>query len=115
MRRLGLALMLFAGAAPAAAQTFPSGAGELRVETVARGLNHPWGLAFLPDGRMIVTERVGQMRIVARGGQVSPPLAGVPAVRASGKGGLHDVTLDRDFAASAAWPAWADQIASKIM
>ena len=66
--------------APAAAQIFPSSAGELKVDTVAGGLVHPWSLAFLPDGRMLVTERPGRMRIVTRGGQLSPPLGGVPEV-----------------------------------
>jgi aldose sugar dehydrogenase len=79
-------------------QTFPSSAGSLRVETVARGLVNPWSIAFLPDGRMLVTERPGRMRIVAKDGTLSPPLAGVPAVRNGGQGGLLDVVLDRDFA-----------------
>ena len=62
------------------------------------GSTNPWGLAFLPDGRMLVTERPGRLRIVTRDGKLSPPVAGVPQVRASGQGGLHDVVLDRDFA-----------------
>ena len=81
-----------------AAQVYPSSAGNLAVETVARGLDHPWALAFLPDGRMLVTERPGRMRIVAKDGKLSPPLAGVPKVLASGQGGLLDVVLDRDYA-----------------
>ena len=85
-------------ASPAAAQTVRSSAGNLSVETVARGLRHPWGLALLPDGRMLITERPGQMRIATRDGKLSPPLAGVPRVFASGQGGLLDATLDRDFA-----------------
>src|SRR5690348_10689742 len=84
----------------AAAQTFPSSAGNLAVQTVARGLVNPWSLAFLPDNRMLVTERPGRLRIVTPDGKVSPPLAGVPGVRASGQGGLHDVVLDRDFIAN---------------
>ena len=99
MRLAGLVIALLAAPA-AAAQTFPSGAGNVTVETVARGLEHPWGLAFLPDGRMLVTERPGRLRIVTQDGKLSPPLAGVPPVRASGQGGLHDVVLDRDFAAN---------------
>jgi glucose/arabinose dehydrogenase len=83
--------------AAAAAQTFPSSAGELNVETVAGGLVHPWSLAFLPDGRMLVTERPGRMRIVTRSGQLSPPLAGIPEVFAQGQAGLMDVMLARDF------------------
>jgi glucose/arabinose dehydrogenase len=82
----------------AAAQTVRSSAGNLAVETVAKGLRHPWGLAFLPDGRLLVTERSGQMRIAMRDGKLSQPLAGVPRVFASGQGGLLDVVLDRDFA-----------------
>jgi aldose sugar dehydrogenase len=93
-------LALSAAASTAAAQNFPSSAGNLTVETVARGLNHPWGLAFLPDGRMLVTERPGRLRIVTRDGKVSPAVTGVPPVRASGQGGLHDVVLDRDFASN---------------
>jgi glucose/arabinose dehydrogenase len=75
-----------------------AGAAAARLEpvTVARGLDHPWALAFLPDGRMLVTERRGLMRIVARDGQVSAPLAGLPAVAAEGECGLLDVALDPD-------------------
>ena len=100
MKRCALACAIFVALTAnfAAAQTFRSAAGNLTVETVASGLRHPWGLAFLPDGRMLVTERAGQMRIVTRDGKLSPPLAGVPRVFASGQGGLHDVALDRDFA-----------------
>jgi glucose/arabinose dehydrogenase len=92
------ALLLPMRAAWAAPQIFPSSAGNLAVETVAGGLVHPWSLAFLPDGRMLVTERPGRMRIVTRAGKLSPPLAGVPRVFASGQGGLLDVILDRGFA-----------------
>ena len=80
------------------AQTFKSSAGDLKVETVAGGLSHPWALAFLPDGRMLVTERPGRMRIVDADGKLSAPLQGVPKVFASGQGGLLDVVLDRGFA-----------------
>jgi len=98
---LRIAALATAGLAlPAAAQTYPSGAGNLTVETVARGLVHPWGLAFLPDGRMLVTERPGRMRIVTRDGKLSAPLAGVPKVVAEGQAGLLDVALDRDFASN---------------
>ena len=92
------ALALLAPPAAAAAQTFQSSAGEPTVETVARGLDHPWALAFLPDGNMLVTERPGRMRIVARDGKLSAPLGGVPKVFASSQGGLLDVILDRGFA-----------------
>jgi glucose/arabinose dehydrogenase len=77
-----------------------SAAQDLKPVTVTRGLQHPWGLAFLPDGRMLVTERPGRMRIVERDGKLSPPLAGVPAVDARGQGGLLDVALDPAFASN---------------
>ena len=80
--------------------SFASSAGQLDVQTVASGLANPWALAFLPDGRMLVTERAGRMRVVTLEGQVSPPLKGVPEVWASGQGGLLDVVTDKDFAQS---------------
>ena len=94
-----VAIVVAASAAPpAAAQTYTSSAGNLTVETVARGLANPWALAFLPDGRLLVTERAGRMRIVAKDGKLSPALPGVPAVFARSQGGLHDVVLDRNYA-----------------
>jgi glucose/arabinose dehydrogenase len=86
------------GLSPAIAQTFHSTAGDLVVQTFASGLSHPWAIAFLPDGRLLVTERPGRMRIVGKDGKLSPALAGVPKVFASGQGGLHDVVLDRNYA-----------------
>jgi glucose/arabinose dehydrogenase len=65
---------------------------------VARGLEHPWGLAFLPDGRMLVTERPGRLRIVSKDGELSQPLSGVPRVLARDQGGLLDVALSPSFA-----------------
>jgi glucose/arabinose dehydrogenase len=94
------AMLLSARAAPAATEHFPSSAGTLAVETVAGGLVHPWALAFLPDGNMLVTERPGRMRIVTRGGRLSPPLAGVPKVYVASQAGLQDVILANDFANS---------------
>ena len=87
-----------ATAGPLAAQTFPSSAGPLKIETVVRGLERPWSLAFLPDGRMLVTERPGRMRIATRGGGLSPPLAGVPQVYVWEQSGLLDVALDHQNA-----------------
>ncbi|MGO4735349.1 PQQ-dependent sugar dehydrogenase [Bosea sp. 2KB_26] len=81
-----------------AQQRFPSSSGELVVETVASGLEHPWGLAFLPDGRMLVTEKPGRLRLVSAAGEISRPIAGVPSVMARGQGGLLDVALDPQFA-----------------
>jgi glucose/arabinose dehydrogenase len=74
--------------------------GVVRAEVIADGLEHPWGLAMLPDGRFLVTERPGRLRIVGSDGTLSAPLAGVPEVAAVGQGGLLDVTLAPDFAES---------------
>lgn len=100
MQRTWIALFatLVALAPSLSAQEFRTAKELVRVATVARGLEHPWSLAFLPDGRILVTERSGRMRVVGRDGALSAPLAGVPAVVAQGQGGLLDVALDRDFA-----------------
>src|SRR4051794_38356923 len=100
MRQLALAgavSVLAASAAAAAPQSFRSSAGNLSVETIAGGLVHPWALAFLPDGRMLVTERPGRMRIVGKDGKLSAALPGLPKVFARGQMGLLDLILDRDF------------------
>ena len=78
-------------------RTAPSEAGMLKIEIVTDGLTHPWGLAFLPDGQMLVTERPGALRLVTKDGTKSKPLSGVPKVFAEGQGGLLDVAIDRDF------------------
>ncbi len=67
-------------------------------EVIAEGLDHPWAIAFLPDGRILVTERAGNMRVINREGAVSAPLQGLPAVDARGQGGLLDVKLSPNFA-----------------
>lgn len=72
----------------------------LRPVTVAKGLEHPWALAFLPDGRMLVTERPGRMRIVRPDGDMSGPLAGLLPVASGDEGGLLDVVLDPGFMAN---------------
>lgn len=72
----------------------------LQARSVVKGLNNPWGLAFLPDGRMLVTERSGQLRLADSNGSISKPFGGVPAVHAQGQGGLLDIALDPDFAAN---------------
>ncbi|WP_202964856.1 PQQ-dependent sugar dehydrogenase [Inquilinus limosus] len=79
--------------------TYDTQKGRIRVQTVAEGLSHPWGLAFLPDGRMLVTERGGDLRLVGDG-KVSEPLDGVPEVAAGGQGGLLDVAVDPTFTQS---------------
>jgi glucose/arabinose dehydrogenase len=73
-------------------------AGSVKVTEVASGLQSPWALAFLPDGRMLVTERPGTMRVVGADGSVSAPIVGVPAVHARGQGGLLDVVVGPNFA-----------------
>jgi glucose/arabinose dehydrogenase len=71
---------------------------DIRVVVVARGLAHPWSLAFLPDGSLLVTERVGRLRIIKNGVVDPTPVAGVPTVRAGGLNGLMDVALHPRFA-----------------
>ena len=71
---------------------------NIRVETIASGLDHPWGIAFLPDGSALVTERPGQLRRLSPDGALSEPLAGVPEADARDQGGLLDVALDPAFA-----------------
>src|SRR5262245_55163371 len=70
------------------------------VVTVAEGLEKPWGMQFLPDGRMLVTEKAGRLRIVTADGTLSPPVEGVPPVDARNQGGLLDVLLARDYPTS---------------
>jgi glucose/arabinose dehydrogenase len=70
------------------------------VITVAEGLETPWSVAFLPNGKMLVTERPGRLRVVSPDGSKSEPVAGLPDVDARGQGGLLDVALDPDFAAN---------------
>ena len=70
------------------------------VVTVAEGLDKPWGMAFLPGGKMLVTEKAGRLRVVAADGTLSPAVTGLPAVDARGQGGLLDVLLDRQFASN---------------
>jgi glucose/arabinose dehydrogenase len=90
--------------APAAAEITNAPAQKtkaaIKADTFAKGLVHPWGMAFLPDGRLLITERPGRMRVIGKDGRLSAPLKGVPPVLASGQGGLLDVALAPDFAAS---------------
>jgi glucose/arabinose dehydrogenase len=83
---------------PALPQTFFTAETPVRVVPVVTGLSHPWSLAFLPDGNMLVTERQGRLRIIRKGVLDPQPIAGVPAVRAVALSGLLDVALHPRFA-----------------
>jgi aldose sugar dehydrogenase len=78
----------------------PASKSAIKAETFAQGLVHPWGLQFLPDGRLLVTEREGRLRIIGLDGQMLAPVAGVPKVAVIGQGGLLDVALDPKFSAN---------------
>ena len=102
---LAAGTVLAALAAPVLAQGTPrqvdevmTSAGPLAVQNMVSGLDHPWGMAFLPDGRLLVTERAGNLRILDTENVLSEPLGGVPVVYAEGQGGLLDVALDPNFA-----------------
>jgi aldose sugar dehydrogenase len=84
--------------AQATAESKTPAASQVTAQTVATGLSNPWSMAFLPDGRILVTERLGQLRIVSRNGTVSGPLGGIPAVSSAGQGGLLDIILSPNFA-----------------
>jgi glucose/arabinose dehydrogenase len=96
--RLGLVLLgSLALGVSACAAAEDDERSDLDLVTVAEGLEHPWGMTFLPDGRVLVTERPGRLRIIERDGKASPPITGVPAVDATKQGGLLDVALDPAF------------------
>jgi glucose/arabinose dehydrogenase len=85
---------------PAGPFDYETSAGKIHVEVVARRLDHPWALAELPDGTMLVTERAGRLRIV-RDGKLDPvAVAGLPPINPSGIGGLYDIALDPAFASN---------------
>jgi glucose/arabinose dehydrogenase len=92
-------LLLFAvSSCHSANSVIPTEKYTIRVVTVTQGLEHPWGLAFLPDGRLLVTERPGRLRLVAVDGQLdSQPVAGLPQIAVRGQGGLLDVALHPRF------------------
>ena len=107
---IGLGLAGAGVAAPSRAQAGPPvDSAPLRVQPVAQGLVHPWGLACLPDGRLLVSERPGRLRLLTPEGtaaRVGPPLAGLPPVAAVGQGGLLDVALSPGFAEDR-WVCWS--------
>lgn len=86
------------GPAMALDWSFDTQTGRLKAQEIVSGLEHPWGLAFLPGGGMLVTERPGRLRQVSPEGKLSEPLKGVPQVHAQGQGGLLDVALHPGFA-----------------
>jgi glucose/arabinose dehydrogenase len=95
-----IASCLLASTVNAAAPSSPQpkhAPDPFKLTVVAAGLEHPWGLAHLGDGRIIVTERAGRMRLVSKDGKLSDPLGGIPEVFARGQGGLLDVTLSPKF------------------
>ncbi|OGA39909.1 MAG: glucose dehydrogenase, partial [Betaproteobacteria bacterium RIFCSPLOWO2_12_FULL_62_13] len=90
-----------AAASAAESRTFRSEKHSFRVVTLITGLDHPWSLAFLPDGRMLVTERPGRLRIVSKDFKLDPkPVEGVPRVAAVGQGGMFDVVPHPQYAES---------------
>jgi len=95
-----LAACVLAHATPADAELRATSLGDLSVTAVATGLDEPWGLAFLPAGRFLVTERDGRLTLFPRGGGAGQRLAGLPEVAATGQGGLLDVMVPLDFEAS---------------
>jgi glucose/arabinose dehydrogenase len=93
-------------AIPVAAQVVQTRDHAVRIVTVTSGLEHPWSLAFLPDGRMLVTERPGRLRVIGKDGRLDPvPVAGLPRVDAQGQGGLLDVVLHPKFVENG-WVYW---------
>jgi glucose/arabinose dehydrogenase len=94
------------GGGPRASQPLGDGPWEIQTErekihvtVVTKGLDHPWGMAFLPNGDMLVTERPGRLRVVHKDGKLDPtPIAGLPKIRAAVIGGLLDVALHPQFA-----------------
>ncbi|MCX2837778.1 PQQ-dependent sugar dehydrogenase [Salinimicrobium sp. MT39] len=91
-----LTLLLFSLTALAQKSTVRTDAGDVQVHKIVENLDHPWGMAFLPDGRLLVTERAGTLRIL-KDSTLSEPLMGTPEVFAQGQGGMLDVALHPNF------------------
>jgi len=94
---LAATALSWAGPATAASDIYESEQHDFRVVTVADGLAHPWGMAFLPGGEMLVTERDGRLRVVRDGKLLPQPVSGLPRMLIGGQGGLLDVALDPKF------------------
>lgn len=90
-------LLLLSLAALAQKPTVKTDAGDVKIHKIADNLNHPWGMAFLPDGRLLVTERAGTLRILEKDSTLSAPLSGTPKVFSTGQGGMLDVALHPNF------------------
>ena len=106
---LSLALLPFSELRLAQADTYAvqSAKHTFHVNKVLDGLENPWSMAFLPDGRMLITERAGRLRLVTKSFQLHPtPIAGLPKIKAAGQGGLFDVAIHPDYAANG-WIYWA--------
>lgn len=105
MRHLSPMIALFAvfylaSAHAAVPRTVKTKAGAVMVMALAGKLDHPWGMAFLPDGSLLVTERAGRLHMLGTDGKLSGPVSGTPTVYANGQGGLLDVAIDPDFASN---------------
>jgi glucose/arabinose dehydrogenase len=94
---LPLLLICFSVQTFAQKSTVVTDAGAVKVKTLAKNLDHPWGMAFLPDGRLLVTERAGTLRILEKDSVLTDPVKGTPEVFAKGQGGMLDVALDPNF------------------
>ena len=95
---LGLLIITLTSVIVHSASIYESEKARFRVVSLVSGLVHPWSLAFLPDGDLLITERPGRLRVVRLGHLLEVPIAGVPVVAAVGQGGLLDVVLHPDFA-----------------
>lgn len=98
LRLISLAALLLCLPCPTPAAQVQSKSGPVNVESLAK-LDNPWGMTFLPDGRLLITEKPGRLRTFADG-KLSNPIQGVPAVAFKGQGGLLDVEIDPDFASN---------------
>jgi len=96
-RYISLILMMVLTTSVQADNVFKSGNVSFKAQTVADKLSHPWGMAFLPDGNILVTERTGQLRLVENGKLKPTPISGLPEIAVIGQGGVLDVALHPDF------------------